>query len=246
MYAPAVNSIATVTSGSVTSAPSPDIFINPDATVYAYYPAIADEIVNPDRTSTKDITVDLSNDLSATEQIDYLWATPTDVCRTNCTNVSLTFNHALAKVVFKVTLKESYVGDKTLTQIKLSTVSSTYKFKCGNGTMSIADGSITLPTEDDELTCSGTKTLSGTASDVIALVASTLLAENTSATSEITLSMTIGNVTYSTSLPVNTVAEWAGGNYYIYDISVGSKSISISEVSVSGWIGGAETDITVD
>lgn len=246
LYAPAVNSTAVVSSGRVTSAPGPDIFINAPATVYAYYPASANELNSPDSTFTKSITVSLTDDFSASGQIDYLWATPTDVSRTNRTNVSLTFYHALAKVVFRLTLAADYAGNPGLTQITLTTASSSHHFKYGQGTMSIADGSLTLHNEGNTLTYSGSKTLSGTASDIIALIAPTSLADNISATSDITIGITVGGILYTTALPVNPIAEWACGTCYVYNITVGSRSISISQVDVSGWIEGGGTDIIVD
>ncbi len=245
-YSPVTNSIAVVTSGSVTAAPSPDIFINAPAKVYAYYPASSNELVNPTSASTIDVHIEPGMPLEY--QTDYLWADPVDVSRTNRTNVPLTFHHALAKVIFTVILTDSYDGSTILNFISLSCPSDpTHLFKSGYGKMSIADGTISnLENEDIFLTFDGrSQTLSKTTEiEIISLVAPTRLADSTSDESPIELFLRTGDNNYVARLPVNHIAEWVGGTTYKYNITLGSEEMTIDGVTATPWID--ETDIDID
>jgi hypothetical protein len=244
-YSPAKNSTATVSSGSTGVATSPAININAAATVYGYYPAVADELTNPDSTTSKSISVGSSDDFAATTQTDYLWSTPVKVSKSNRT-ASLTFNHALSKLVFSISLGSDYAGTGAMTGIKLSTSSATGEFKTGSGSMKIKDGSISDLSATKELSYTGSRTLSTTATTVTALVAPATLAASTEAVSTITITLTIDGSDYSNTLPVSTVASWVGGSSYTYSIGVGSGSLSMGSVSITDWSTGGTTSVTVE
>lgn len=244
-YAPTKNSIATVSSGANTATTSPLIYINAAATVYAYYPAVADELSNPTSASTKAITVVSSDNFSAAAQTDYMWATPVAVQKSART-AALTFNHALSKVVFSIALGSGYAGAGSLTSVSLTAANAAYKFKTGTGTMAISDGAIAALTNTNTLTYTGTQALSTTASTVSALVAPTTLALDALATSEVTLSMTIDGQTYTKLLPVNLVFAWAPAYSYTYNITVNSGTLIVGAVSITDWTAGTSTDVSVE
>ena len=244
-YSPTSNSTAVVSSGTNTVSPTPSIYINADAMVYGYYPAAASELTNPTSASTKAVTVVTADDFLATAQNDYLWATPVAVSKTNRT-AALTFNHALSKVIFSLKLGSTYAGAGALTEVKLTTTSDTYKFKAGtSGTMLIASGVLSGLTDQATLDYTGSKTLTTTASEVIGLVAPTSLAENISASSTITLTITLDGQTYSATLPVDKVAAWAAATSYTYNITVSSGELVIGTVSIADWTAGTSTDVTL-
>jgi hypothetical protein len=243
-YSPSYNSTATVSSGTNSVTPTPSVYINADATVYAYYPATASEIENPASTSTKSITVASTDDFAATSQTDYMWATQASVNKSNRT-AALTFNHALAKIIFSIKLGDTYAGTGSLTDIKLTAANSSYEFKAGTGTMAISDGAIAGLSDQATLEYSGTLALSTTASTTTALVAPATLAENTSASSEITLDLTIDGNVYTATLPVSSVAAWAAATSYTYNVTVNSGELTIGTVSIAGWTAGTSTDVTV-
>ncbi|MFA7115882.1 MAG: fimbrillin family protein [Bacteroidales bacterium] len=245
VYNPKINSTAIVSTGTNSVIPFPSIYINPDATVYSWYPATADELTYPDITSTKSITLVSTDDFSATNQTDYLWATPEPVTKSKCTPV-LTFNHALSKVIFSVTLRDNYKGAGELTAISLTSTST--PFLSGTGTLLIADGTVS-GTSIDSLVYGGNLSLSDEATEAVALVAPTILAENTDAISDITIKLTIDGCSYLAILPVSTVSEWAAHTEYTYNITVNSEELTIDPVVViTDWtIGGNyDLDITID
>ena len=240
------NSTATVSTGANAVAVTPSIPITADATVYAWYPATGGEITNPTSTSTKDITVVNADDFSATAQTDYLYATPVTVTTENRT-AELTFKHALSKVIFKVKKVENLSGTGVLSKISLTASDDTYKFLSGSGTMTIADGSISGLTATDNLTYTGSYTLTTTAQEAVALVAPATLAASTSATPTITITLTIDDDdSYFTTLPVLETSEWAAGNTYTYNITVKNGELIIGNVSISGWASNDETSLDVE
>ncbi len=243
VYSPATNSTASVTTGSSSPVtPSPSIYINADATVYAYYPATS--LTSPVSTSPLAISVVSSDDFDATGQMDYLWATPVDVSKSDRT-VDLTFQHALSKVVFSIALGSNYAGTGELTNITLTATGSSYEFLSGSGTMAIVDGTVSGLTSTATLEYNGSLALSTSASEAEALVAPVTLAESTSSTSEITIALTIDGSTYSTTLPVSSVSEWVAATVYTYKITVNSGELTIGTVSITDWTDGSSTDITV-
>ena len=244
VYNPSTSSKATVSVGSNSATPSPAIYINADAKVYAWYPATADELTSPTSTSTKNIEVLNADDFSATSQTDYLWATPTNVTKDNRT-AALTFQHALSKIIFKVNKDENFPGTGDLTEISLMAPDGNF-FKGTDGEMTIADGSISGLKHTYNLTYTGTKTLSTTATDFVAIVSPTTLASNINDPSTIVLRLTIDNNTYSALLPVSPANIWAAGNVYTYNITVNNEELKIGTVLITDWVTSTTTiDATI-
>ena len=238
LYNPSTNSTITgttdISNGSAVT-PLPLISIDADAMVYAWYPATVNELTNPNSTSTKSITVVDADDFAASSQTDYFWATPTSVTSSKH-NVALNFNHALSKVVFKIT-KGNLVGEGKLTGLTITSSNDSYKFLSGSGTMAIKDGSISGLTSVNALTYTGSEILSSDeATGVVALVAPVTLAESTSSVPEITINLTIdGDPNYSATLPVTKASSWEALTEYTYKIVVNRNKLKIDILKIIDW-----------
>jgi len=236
VYHPTTNSTATINAGTNSANPSPSIYINTDAKVYAWYPAIVNELSFPDYSFTKAIMVVDTDDFTATNQTDYLWATPVGVNKDNRT-ANLSFQHALSKIIFRINTDVNYAGKGILTEISLTTTAldDAYKFLSGNGIMKISDGIISGLTPTSILTYTGSNTLSNTATDMLALVAPAKLAEKASDISTITINLTIDGAIYSASLPISSAYSWIAGTEYTYTITISSGELLINTVSITDW-----------
>jgi len=238
IYNPTVNSIANVTTGGSTVSPTPAIYINADAKVYAWYPASENELENPASNSTKVIEVLGEDTFGSESQIDYLWATPTDVDKFT-SSANLAFNHALTKVVFRIKIGENFEGNGILKEILLSSDETT-PFLSGNGTMAISDGGISGLTPTNSLKYTGNETITTTGSDIITLVAPVELDDKTA------IKFTIDDKVYSALLPVSTISTWVSGTSYTYNITVDGVELYINNVvSINDWSTGDSTDIDV-
>lgn len=99
---------------------------NFEGLLYGYYP------YNEDVTGINRIPVE-----SSINGTDYLYAAPVEVTTDNAKSVSLSLNHALARVSLSFRLDESYVGDGVLSEISLSG-----NCVAASGTLDATDGSI--------------------------------------------------------------------------------------------------------
>jgi hypothetical protein len=240
------SSICSVTTGGSSSfTPSdPSIYINAAATVYAFYPATAEVIATADLTSAATIpatvkATDLFEYDGATahgDQIDYLWATPQSVDKTNRT-ATLPFYHALSKIIFVVNEAANYAGTGKLTSIVLTDAEKTqaHDFLAGTGTMAVLDGTLAGLTATTSLTFTNTTGASiNTASGAITPTAWFLVAPTTVPTA-ITLNMTIDGQIYTASLPTPPAA-WAPATSYTYTITVSTEGLTVnSSVTITDW-----------
>jgi len=238
VYNPTTNSTASVTTGGASITPSPSITINEDATVYAWFPATENELTNPESTSEKAIDIVTTDDFAATDQTDYLWATPTDVSKTSI-NADLNFHHALSKVVFSIVKDDNFEGT-TLTSISISSTENT--FLTGTGTMGIDDGTISGLTAVNSLSYTNDDgiTISTTENEVVALVAPTTLSGT------ITITLEVDGESYSSTI---SESEWAAATQYTYNLSLKGSAggeLTIGSATISGWEIGSEFDITFD
>ena len=226
------NSTATVSTGANAVTVSPPISIDASTTVYAYYPATKkDELTSPTSTSTKAIEVLSADDFSATDQTDYLYATPATVTTTNRT-AELIFKHALSKVVFKLKKADDFSGAGVLSAISL--YSSEKPFLSGTkGKMLIAEGTISDLTATSTLTYKDdTKpiTLTADAKEAVALVAPTTLTNN------IIITLTIDGDSYPGIFSISDVSAWEAGHAYTYNVTVDKNGgIIIGNVSITDW-----------
>jgi len=237
IYSPTVNSIANIKTGASTVSPSPAIYINSEAKVYAWYPATEGELENPTSSSTKAIEVLDKDNFGAENQIDYLWATPTDVSKSN-RRAMLEFNHALSKIVFSIKIGDNFKGNGVLTKILFA--SNLTPFLSGNGTMNIADGTISGLTATDSLEYNGDVTLTTTATNIVTLMAPTTLNDTT------LIEFTIDGAEYSAEFPIGTIPAWLTGTTYTYNITVDGVELYIDDnVIVNDWEAGGSTDISI-
>jgi len=231
------SSTAIVSTGDNAVSPFPNIKVSVESTVYAWYPATAEELSYPDDCSTKAIKVVSTDDFAATSQTDYLWATPANVNKNNKT-ADLNFNHALSKVIFNIKKDETYIGECKLTEISFTSTGT--PFLSGSGTMAIANGTISGLTSNNTLTYTGSSTINTTAAtEMVALVAPTNL------DGTITIKLTIDKTLYSTTLPVSSVSAWVGANEYTYYITVNNEEIIIDNVNITDWTTITEIDISI-
>jgi hypothetical protein len=243
----------TTTNGTTFVASSP-IYINGSATVYSYFPYQA--LANPGVSSSIDVTGSVTDNFTVSggtdyiAQTDYMYATTQLVGGTDDRLADLKFHHALAKLTFNVATHMHYAGNGYLTKIELSTaeVSTDNQFKyCGTGAkMAVAGGAFTTLSASGTLTFnSGTATsavLGTTAKELYCLVAPASL--GASASTNVTLKMTIDSKIYSTTLPLSAVNAWLAGYNYTYNVTVGSDSniLEISGVTIDPWSVGGTTD----
>ncbi|MCI1780156.1 MAG: fimbrillin family protein [Bacteroidales bacterium] len=238
-YSPEKNSTASVNTGDNSVSPSPEIYINANASVYAYYPAAADELTSPNATSSKNVSVVASDDFEATAQSDYMWATPVTVSKSNRTAV-LNFNHALCKLVFSISLGDTYAGSGNLTKINLT--SATSVFQTGtSGKMKISDGTLSGMTGTASLDYTGGITLTTTAQKAYALVAPV----SSLSVNDITVALTIDGSSYSAVIPVNTISSWSAAYVYTYNINVSSSSMSVGSVGINDWTDGSSASVSL-
>ena len=236
-YTPSTNSIAIVSNGDNSVIVKPSIYINADATVYAWYPAKTGELANPTSTSATDITVLNTDDFSATGQNDYLIATPVSVTEANRT-AALTLKHALSKIIFSIKKDADFEEDGVLSAISLTSTGTPF-LSGTDGTMTIEDGTISALTSTSTLKYTGSIILSTTAAKIVALVAPTTLNET------ITIKLTIDDNFYSTTFPVTEVSTWDAATEYTYNITAYKGELKIGIVTITPWATGTTTDIPV-
>jgi len=227
--------------GTTWSSPSSDtskIFLSPEeATVYGFYPAssvLSPSTLANDSTNGIKVTVTgTDSSFAATDQIDYMYATATNKVKYLNPATNLAFNHGLAKVSFIVNKDQSFLNPGALTQVKLA---KTTGFLIGAGVMKLRSGAITGLTAANSITFTGTATANAyNATPSTTKTAYGLVAPIT-ATSGITLSMTIDGKVYSATLPSASPANlFAAGNEYLYTITLKGTEMSITSVSVTPW-----------
>jgi hypothetical protein len=244
------SSVCTVsTTGTDDFTPStPSIYINSAATVYAFYPTTgAGETATLSSAATKPVSV-LSTDVFAktstdgSTQTDYLWATPDVVDKINRV-ASLTFNHALTKIVFIVKKSSSYAGTGTLTSIVLKENVSGLNFLSGtSGAMKIADGTLSglaAPTGDSlTFTNSGVSINGSTGSDETAWFLVAPLSSSYYPTT-ISLTMKIDGEYYTGTLPTTGIDSWVQGMSYAYTVTANSGALTVdAPVVITDWTSG--------
>jgi len=252
-YAP--TDVSTCTYTTSFGAPSPAIYINENATVYAYYSGgTVASLTNPTSSSTIAATVsstDLFNTSASNSpaQVDYLWAAPNAVTKSD-RDANLTFYHALSKIIFVVNKAENYAGIGTLTSIVLTDAdaASGTCFLAGTGTMAVADGTLGSLTETSPLTFTSTGTTINTYNATTPTIATAwFLAAPTTVPTSITLALTIDGQLYTTTAFPTTPSSWGKGTSYTYTVTVGTGTLTVnSTVTISDWATGTSASGTVN
>ena len=205
--------------------------------------------------------VDASTDIQwETDQDDYLYCkVPVEVDRWH-PEVSLTMNHALAKVSFRVLEAEGgseFAGSRVKKVVLKSNggfkKSTSAKLNLATGEL---DGTMAAVgelwfTADGDLRSVGTEV--GADEDDIRKVAIQAFGMVIPvADVPVTLELTLDDGSVYTMAPatgggVSTfLANWLKGNNYIYNIQLSPQGLSIANVEVAGWAEGGATDVPVE
>lgn len=202
--------------------------------------------------------VDASTDVQwETDQDDYLYGIAKDqlVDRWH-PEVSLTMNHALAKVSFRVLEAEggtAFAGH----QVKQVVLKSAGGFKKSTSAkLNIATGELSgTLTAVDQLSfiAGGDLRAIGAANDAtkVPVQAFGLVIPVTGASVTLELTLDDGRIflmapAEGSADPGTFTADWLMGNNYIYNIRMSPKGIEIADIQVAGWGEGGSTDIPVE
>lgn len=209
----------------------------------------------------QDNTANMKKIASAPGEVDYMWATsnPTTVDNGKGTNhkgkdASLTMNHALALISFRVYNDGTYKYNSALTQIKLENVGAGTTLSDANGhQMNIATGKISagtakaatytrkvsgytmiqVKTGTDNATTASTDDAAASASNKLSML---VLPAATVAADQVKATFTIDGVDYSVNLTAPTNAQsWVQGNNYIYNVKLGGQGLTIGTITVTDW-----------
>lgn len=243
--------IYTNTSGSWGNDAIDKVFLtNVAATINAYYPTTTkhDTGLNiPIALKETDAITAIDNATgtaiaSAADEVDCMWATPvTDVTNKSGNGVTLTMNHALSMVSFRVYKDANYKGTGSLTKFVVSNVSSgTMLSKGTNPTMNITTGAITVGTVT---AATYTRTITGytlgttdaTSKKLSFLV---LPIDASIGTGNIKATFTVDGADYSVNLPEPLVnsGKWDAGSNYLYTVKLGGTEVEITTVTVALWV----------
>lgn len=232
---------------------------NKAATIYAYYPTDTkyDNTgltipVTLLETSAEIVATDNATDgtpiAAATGEVDCMYATSVSNV-TNKSNqttpVSLTMNHALSMVSFRVYKAADYEGTGKLTKIVMKDIngSGTTLSKGTNPKMNITTGAITEGNAQDATytrTIKDGYTLESTAAgagarrfSIMVLPISTSIGND-----KIQATFTIDGAEYTVKLtaPTANSGAWLAGKNHLYTVKLSGSELSISTITVTQWV----------
>lgn len=240
----------TYSSGWANSDPDNKIYLtNVQATLYAYHPAtdkvssgtIPVTVKATGTIATVDNSADNATIAAATDEIDYLYATPATADNTAAKrSVELKMKHALSMVSFRV-YKENYTGAGSLTQIILKNDDGKTALTTGNpNALNITTGVVT---QTSPIAATYTRTISGYTLGTVpaANKLSLLVLPTTTAipANEIKATFTIDGAPYTVALTAPTASDtdgkWMAGNNNVYTVKLSGTELSISKVEVTAW-----------
>ena len=226
-------------------AQSPIYLTKNEATVYGFYPATAAD-ANTTTNKTIPITIASSYEEFAVpeSQADYLYATDGTGATTmekvskTSPNASLTFYHALSQLSFIVNKADNFGGTGTLTSLSATAATSNIT---GTGTLKLDGSGITLSeTASKSITLTGSTTINAPSSTT---VTATALVAPFATAQTVTLTMTIDGQEYTGTI---SNAKWEAGSNYIYTVTVGGGTLTITSVSIQDWVNvDSEEEVTV-
>lgn len=209
---------------------TPPVYLSANnATIYAYTPYSASA------TSGTSIPVDVASAVA-----DYCYGKSSGMINAKTPSATITMNHALTKVRFKISKASTYTGTGKLTEISIN--GSTNNTICAQGTLNISTGAITATTTSahtiTKTNSSGLYTITAVApTDVQAAPLDFTLIPATFQAKEINMSFTIDGKIFTFSVPAGS---WEKGKINTYTLSLGGTSLTVTDVSVSvsDWIAG--------
>ena len=198
---------------------------NFEGLLYGYYP------YNEDVTGINRIPVE-----SSINGTDYLYAAPVEVTTDNAKSVSLSLNHALARVSLSFRLDESYVGDGVLSEISLSgdCVAATGTLNAKTGRIGAAASIFSASGLENILSWFDPTTVECLVVPV----------ENVSGTPELKIDCTIGGKAYSATF-TGDFAALTQGKQTIIELTVKNTSIEVNATSIGTWGEGGSQTVTV-
>ncbi len=224
-----------------------------EAYLYACYPVVSSVSNRTDGNHTVAASVNVtagSRDFKATDQDDYLYASPvtggkntvtvSSVEYTHVTSslrtVSFSMRHALAKVSFKV--KKSTAATEKLLLKSVEILSATNRLQTGVGTMNLRTGVLNGLASVSSLTLTDatgvTLTTTLTNPNVTCLIAPMTASE-----SILSFRLTVrvdgetADRTFETKV-VNAV-QWTAGNHYVYTITVDKMKAGLNGIQIDDW-----------
>ena len=242
----------TQSNGSWSSTASVEITTaNGSADVYACYPDV-------DITSGSNLTIPVSVrkgsdsdetqqlDFTGSQQTDYLYATKqAGITQTNRA-ISLTMNHALAKVSFRID-KETDVSESLYLK-QISIQSNTNKLQVGEGSMQLTDGVLNGLVSTSVVTLNGSKELSTSLSSPNV---SCLMAPMSATESVLSFSLTVavgseGSTELRTFKTASaTPVQWQAGKHYMYSITVNKIGGILKNFKLQDWKSDASQDTNI-
>ena len=177
---------------------------------------------------------------------DYLYATKqAGITQTNRA-ISLTMNHALAKVSFRID-KETDVSESLYLK-QISIQSNTNKLQVGEGSMQLTDGVLNGLVSTSVVTLNGSKELSTSLSSPNV---SCLMAPMSATESVLSFSLTVavsseGSTELRTFKTASaTPVQWQAGKHYMYSITVNKIGGILKNFKVEDWKSDASQDTNI-
>ncbi len=202
---------------------TPPVYLSANnATIYAYTPYSASV------TSGTSIPVDVTSAVA-----DYCYGKSSGTINAKTPAATLSMQHALTKVRFKISKASTYTGTGKLTEISIN--GSTNNTICAQGTLNINTGVITATTTSahtiTKTNSSGLYTITASApTDAQAAVLDFTLIPATFQAKEISMSFTIDGKIFTFSVPAGT---WEKSKINTYTLSLGGTGLTMSNVSVT-------------
>ena len=253
-YTPVVTIYTSSTSEDNTTwtTQSPIYLTKNEATVYGFYPvtepSTSDAITADTEAKTIPVTIAPSYSVFTipASQADYLYATDGSSATTMETvsktspNASLTFYHALSQLSFIVNKAEDFGGTGSLTSLKVTASDNI----TGSGTLKLNGSGITLSeTASKSIELTGSDTINAYSATPSTNVIATALVAPLTTSQNVKLTMTIDGVDYTGTI---SNAEWEAGSNYIYTVTVGGGTLTITSVSIQDWVNvDSEEEVTV-
>lgn len=186
------------------------------------------------------------SDFTGSQQTDYLYATKqAGITQTNRA-ISLTMNHALAKVSFRID-KETDVSESLYLK-QISIQSNTNKLQVGEGSMQLTDGVLNGLVSTSVVTLNGSKELSTSLSSPNV---SCLMAPMSATESVLSFSLTVavsseGSTELRTFKTASaTPVQWQAGKHYMYSITVNKIGGILKNFKVEDWKSDASQDTNI-
>lgn len=245
----------TLSGGSWSSENAPEIKDEKggNAYLYACYPVVNSVTNRADGNHSIPVSVNVaagSRDFKATDQADYLYASPvagdkntvtvSSVSYTQVTpsirTVSFSMRHALAKVSFKV--KKSTAATEALQLKSVEILSATNRLQTGVGTMNLRTGVLNglASVSSLVLTDATGVTLATTTSNPNV---TGLVAPMTASESILSFRLTVrvsGETTDRTfETKVVKAVQWVAGNHYVYTITVDKMKAGLNGMQIDDW-----------